>query len=128
MNHIAFFKQLDAGLQVIAFVFSIWAMFQTGYIVLGFLILTGLQLISSTIWSLFFLTAIPKRRLGLWTRRIYIISILFAFLAGVLNHGAFGGLLMIWIYLAPFLCIAYFLVTMKEIVYYLNIRKPYYLL
>jgi hypothetical protein len=128
MNHVAFFKQLDAGMQVAAFIIAIWAMFLPDYNVLGFLILMGLQVISSIVWSLVFLTSIPKRRIGIWMRRIYIIAGLSCFGLGLLDHVAFTGLFIIGIYLAPFLSIVYFLVTMKEIVYYLNIRKPYYLL
>jgi hypothetical protein len=127
LNNVAIGKKADAVFQIIAFLAMIVVVAQTSFGLFGLYTLAIAQCISCIAWSLYFTGDTPHYRGGTTIRRIFLI-VLALLLLCALDKGAFFGVSLFMLVLGPILGLAYFVVTVNEIVFYSEARKPYYML
>jgi hypothetical protein len=127
LNHVAIGKKVDAVFQIIAFLGMIVVVTRTGFSLFGLYTLAIAQCISCIAWSLYFTGDTPQYKSGTTIRRIFLI-VLALLLLCALDKGAFMGISFFMLVLGPILGLAYFVITINEITFYNEARKPYYLL
>jgi hypothetical protein len=127
LNNVAIGKKIDAVLQVIAFLTMIVVVTQTNFGPFGLYILALAQCLSCIIWSLYFTGDTPRYKGGTTIRKIFLI-VLALLLLCLFNLEFFAGISLFMFVLGPILGIAYFVITLNEITFYSEARKPYYLL
>jgi hypothetical protein len=127
LNNVAIGKKADAVFQIIAFLAMIAVVAQTSFGPFGLYTLAIAQCISCIVWSLYFTGDTPRYKGGTTIRRIFLV-VLALLLLCVLDRGVFFGVSLFMLVLGPILGLAYFTVTVNEIVFYSEARKPYYLL
>jgi hypothetical protein len=127
LNNVAMFKKVDAVFQVIAFLAMIAVVAQTGFGLFGLYTLAIAQCISCIAWSLFFTGDTPRYKSGTTIRRIFLMVLALLALSA-LDEGVLFGVSLFMLILGPILGLAYFTITINEIVFYSEARKPYYLL
>jgi hypothetical protein len=125
LNQVALFKKIDAGLQIVAFFSMIFIVTQVG--TFGLYSFAIIQCISCVLWSLFFNGDTPRYKAGTFIRRVFLI-VLPILLLTILNGEIFFATSLCMLFFGPLMGIAYFIIGLKEIVFYNNARKPYYLL
>jgi hypothetical protein len=127
LNNVALGKKVDAIFQIIAFLAMIVVVTQTGLGPFGLYTLAVAQCISCIIWSLYFTGDTPRYKGGATIRKIFLI-VLALLLLCIFNLEFFRGISLFMLVLGPILGIAYFVITLNEITFYSEARKPYYLL
>lgn len=127
LNNIAIGKKVDALFQIFAFFVMIIVVTQTSFSLFGLYTLAIAQCISCIAWSLYFTGDTPRYKGGTTIRRIFLIVLVLLALCAF-DNGAFFGISLFMLVLGPILGLAYFVITVNEIVFYSEARKPYYLL
>ena len=127
LNNVAMFKKADAVFQVIAFLAMIAVVAQTSFGLFGLYTLAIAQSISCIVWSLFFTGDTPRYKSGTTIRRVFLIVLALLALCAF-DKGLLFGISFFMLVLGPGLGLAYFVITINEIVFYSEARKPYYLL
>jgi hypothetical protein len=127
LNNVALGKKIDIVFQIVAFLAMIIVVTQTSYGLFGVYTLAIAQCISCIAWSLFFTGDTPRYKGGTTIRRIFLIVLALLALCAF-DKGAFFGISLFMLVLGPGLGIAYFVITVNEMTFYSEARKPYYLL
>lgn len=127
LNNVALGKKIDVVFQIVAFIAMIIVVTQTSLGLFGVYTLAIAQCISCIAWSLFFTSDTPRYKGGTTIRRIFLIVLALLALSA-LNVGAFFDISILMLALGPGLGVAYFIITVNEITFYSQARKPYYLL
>lgn len=129
---IALWKKLDIVFQCLLFILMIFVIaFEECSLssLFGLYIMGLAQLISSIAWILYLKrNDIPAMNGSMQFRVAIVIIATVIALSILLNVLVFILLSLTMIVIGPFLCINYFLLTLNELKYYSNARKPYYLL
>jgi hypothetical protein len=127
LNNVAIWKKVDAVLQIVAFLAMIAIVTQTSFGPFGLYTLAIAQCISCITWNLYFTGDTPRYKGGTTIRRIFLIVLALLALCAF-DKGVFFGASLFMLVLGPGLGLAYFIITVNEVVFYSEARKPYYLL
>jgi hypothetical protein len=127
LNNVALFKKVDVIFQIIAFLAMILVVTQTSFSLFGLYTLAIAQCTSCIVWSIFFRGSTPRYKSGTTIRKAFLIALAFLLLCAF-DSGAFLGISLLMLVLGPVLGIAYFVITINEMTFYSEARKPYYLL
>jgi hypothetical protein len=127
LNNVAIGKKIDVVFQVIAFLAMIAVVPQTSFGLFGLYTLAIAQCISCIAWGLYFTVYTPRYKCGTTIRRVFLIVLALLALCA-LDEGLLFGVSLFMLVLGPVLGLAYFIITINEIVFYSEARKPYYLL
>lgn len=125
---IAAFKKADAAFQVLVLLVMLLILLWFNWLPFGLYIIAAAQSLSCIAWSLFFTGKAPATQAGRTIRLIFLVILAELALVYCIGSAFFLFASMVLLFLGPVLGIAYFIITIREMVYYRDARKPYYML